>query len=48
MGAMSFESTVMRIVDRLMVVGRKRTARKHPEQLPEVDQAIADVRARHP
>ncbi len=43
---MSFEISVMKFVERMLMWGRKREARKHPEdvdKLAKIDEAIADV-----
>ena len=44
---MSFEISVMKFVERMLVWGRKREAKKHPddvEKLADIDEAIAEVR----
>jgi hypothetical protein len=45
---MSFAVSVMKFVDRMLVLGRKREAKKHPAdtaKLAAIDEAIAEVRA---
>jgi hypothetical protein len=47
-GAMSFEVSVMKFVERMLMWGRKREAKKHPEdvdKLAKIDEAIAEVHA---
>ena len=42
---MSFETAMMKFVERMLIFGRKREATRHPENLPDIDQAIDEIRA---
>jgi len=44
---MSFESSLMKFVERMLIFGRRREAKKHPddvEKLAKIDRAITGIR----
>jgi hypothetical protein len=41
---MSFETTIMKFVERMLVIGRRREVKRDPEKVAEIDKALAKVR----